>query len=342
MDLSILKSRLKTGELAGWYLMCGEEDYLKKYYMNSLRAALVSDEAFAPFNHISFEGDDVDFGAIAEAIKSPPFMSEYKLIEWRFADIDGLKENEKKALEELFLLKEDYPCAIFAVMTTSDGLDVGTPKRPTKMLTRLSAGFEILNFPRSTDSQLIAWLKRHFDAEGVEVTVPVLNALLFRSGRSMEILNNEVIKLCAYAKANGKSSVTGEDVAEIASPSAESDAFALSNAVLDKNAERAFAALADLKGQRIEPPTVVAMLERVYSDLVSTSLLLDEGRGQADIEAILKFAPYKAKLYIGAAKKTGTQRLSASLSELCRIDASSKSGGFSGYGVIEMFITRNF
>ena len=39
MDLSILKSRLKTGELAGWYLMCGEEDYLKRYYLGELRSA---------------------------------------------------------------------------------------------------------------------------------------------------------------------------------------------------------------------------------------------------------------------------------------------------------------
>ena len=341
MDLAEFKSKMKSGNFAGWYIMSGEEDYLKKYYMNTLRSQTVTDEAFAAFNHVSFSGDDIDFASVAEAIKSPPFMSDFKFIEWRFADIDGLKEGEKKQLEALFELKEDYPCAIFAIMTTSDGLDVGTPKRLSKLAARLSAGFDILNFPKSTDSQLLSWLKRHFDAEKVEVTLPVLNALLFRSGRSMEILNNEVIKLCAYAKANGKTAVSKEDVEQIASPSAESDAFALSNAVLDKNAERAFAALSDLKGQRIEPPAVVSMLERVYSDLVSVSLLLDEGRGQADIESILKFVPYKAKLYMSAAKKMGTEKLSASLSELCRIDASSKSGGFSGYGVIEMFITKN-
>lgn len=341
MDLSEFKSRMKTGNFSGWYIMSGEEDYLKKYYMNTLRTATVTDEAFAAFNHTVFSGDDIDFAAVAEAITAPPFMSDYKLIEWRFADIDGLKESEKKQLEALFELKDGYPCAIFAIMTTADGFDVGTPKRPSKSAVRFGAGFDILNFPKSTDSQLLSWLKRHFDAEKVEVTLPVLNALLFRSGRSMEILNNEVIKLCSFAKANGKNSVTKEDVEEIASSNTESDAFALSNAVLDRNAERAFVALADLKGQRIEPPAVVSMLERVYSDLVSVSLLLDEGRGQADVESILKFVPYKAKLYINAAKKTGTEKLSASLTELCRIDASSKSGGFSGYGVIEMFITKN-
>lgn len=340
MDIAELKSRLKSGRLEGWYLIAGEEDYLKKYYMNRLRDEIVTDEAFALFNHVSYDGADIDFAEVAEAIKSPPMMSDYKLIEWRFANLDAMKEGERAALESLFELKAEYPCAIFAVMPTSDGFDMGTAKKPSRLAARLSRGFDIVNFPKSTDSQLLSWLKKHFDAEGVGVDLPTLNALLFRSGRSMEVLNNEVAKLCCYAKANGKPNVTAADVDEIASPTVECDSFALSNAVLEKNVERAFLALVDLKQRRVEPPAIVAMLERTYSDLTSVAMLLDEGKGVSDIESILKFHPFKAKLYIGAAKKVGSKRLAESLSELCRIDAASKSGGLSGYGAIEMFVTK--
>ncbi len=341
MEVQELKARIKSGNLAGWYLMCGEEDYLKKYYMNELRGAIVTDEAFAPFNYAAYDGADINFSEVAEHIKSPPMMGEYKLIEWRFASLDGLKESERSALVELFELKEDYPCAIFAIMTTQDGFDAGTAKRPSKLASRLSEGFDIISFPKSTDAQLLSWLKKHFDAEGVAVTADVLQALLFRSGRSMEVLNNEVMKLAAFVLANGRSTLTVNDVAEVASPTAECDAFALSNAVIDKNIEGALFALSDLKARRVEPPVIVAMLEKVFSDLCSVALLLDEGRGAADVEAILKFHPFKAKLYINAAKKIGSKGLSVSLSELCRIDAASKSGGVSGYGAIEMFVTNN-
>ena len=162
MELNELKSRLKSGELAGWYIFSGEEDYLKKYYLKSLREAVITDDAFAPFNHVAYDGQDIDFGDVAEAIKSPPMMGDYKLIEWKFANLDGMKESEKSALETLFSLKEDYPYSIFAIMTTSDGVDVGTPKRKSKLATRLSSGFDIINFDKSTDSQLLAWLKKHF------------------------------------------------------------------------------------------------------------------------------------------------------------------------------------
>lgn len=342
MDIGELKSRLKAGKPWGWYIFSGEEDYLKKYYMNELRSAILTDEVFEPFNHVAFDGADFDFASAREAIKSPPMMSDYKLIEWKFANLDGLKEGERTALEDLFSLKEEYPCAVFAIMTTSDGFDAGTAKKPSRLAARLGTGFDIINFSKSTDSQLLSWLKKHFDAEGVGVDLATLNALLFRSGRSMEILNNEVIKLCCYAKANGRSSVGAADVLEIATPTVECDAFALSNAVLEKNAERAFLALTDLRQRRVEPSAVLAMLERVYSELTSVAMLLDEGKGASDIESILKFHPFKTKLYIGAAKKTGSKRLAEALSELCRIDAASKSGGLSGYGAIEMFITQSF
>lgn len=341
MDILALKARLKSESVAGWYIFSGEEDYLKKYYLGELRRIAVDDGPFAPFNHSVYDGEDFDLSAIEEDIKSPPMMGEYKLIEWKFANLDGLKESQKSALQAMCELKEDYPSAIFAIMTTADGFDIGTPKRPSKLAGRLSRGFEILSFPKSGDSQLLGWLKKHFDAEGISVDLASLNALLFRSGRSMDVLNNEVEKLAAYIKMNGRSSLTAADVEEIASPTVECDAFALSNAVIEKSSERAFVALTDLKQRRIEPQAVLAMLERTYADLVSVALLLEEGKGASDVEAILKFHPYKAKLYVAAAKKIGRRRLAEGLSELCRLDAASKSGGSSGYGTIETFVAKH-
>ncbi len=342
MEVNELKNRIKQGKIAGWYIFSGEEDYLKKYYMKSLNDMIMpEDDPFALFNYVSFDGADMDFAAVQEAIKSPPMMGEYKLIEWKFASLDSLKEGERAALESLFSLKEEYPYAVFTIMTTSDGFDTGTPKKPSKLYTRLSRGFDIINLDKSTDPALLSWLKKHFDSEGITSDVATLNALLFRSGHSMEVLNNEVVKLSCYAKANGRTYISPSDVEEVCSATVECDAFSLSNAVIEKNMAKAFSALTDLKMRRVEPQAIIAMLEKTYSELSSVSLLLMEGKDAKDIENILKFHPFKTKLYIGAAKKSGAKKLASALSELGRIDAASKSGGLSGYGVVEMFITQN-
>ena len=342
MNSNELNARIKSGALSGWYILAGEEDYLKKHYFNLIEKTVIQDDTFAPFNLTVFDGQDVDFSAVAEAIEAPPFMSEYKLIAWKYANLDALKESEKSALSELFALKDDHKSSIFVIMTTLDGFDTGTPKKPSKLCSRLAEGFDIISFDKASDSQLLSWLKKHFDAEGISVDRPSLEALIFRSGRSMQTLAGEVEKLSAYLKANGISALSTPIVEKIASASVECDAFTLSNAVLEKNIEKAFLALSDFKMRRIDPSAVIAMLEYTYTDLASVAMLLDEGRSAADIESIMKFHPFKTKLYISSAKKVGAKRLTESLAELRRIDAASKSGGISGFGAVEIFITKNF
>ena len=341
MLLNDFKARLKSGELRGWYIFAGEEEYLKSYYRGELKAAVVSDEAFALFNHTVFDGAEMQIAALAEAIKSPPMMADYKLIEWRFADLDKMKAGELAALTELFSEKADYPYAIVAITALADGFDLGTQKKPSKLYNKLSEGFEILNFEKTTDAQLLAWLKRHFDAEGIAVDASVLNFLIFRVGHSMQMLKSEVTKLSAYAKANGRREITVSDVEEITSSTIECDAFAISNAIIEKNAEKAFLALADMKQQRLEPQVVLGQLAKTYSELMSIALLIEEGKDAKDIEVIMKFHPYRLKLYIGAAKKLGSRRIADTLDSLIKTDASSKMGGIAGYKAVEMFITQN-
>ena len=343
MTATELKALIKSGRLDSWMILAGEEDYLKNYYRTELKKLAVADEndPFALFNYTSFDGDEFNIAAFRDSLISPPMMADYKLVEWRHADLDKMKESDKAALLSLAENRDDYPYARVIITTLTDGFDTGTEKKRSKLYTRLSEHFDISVFDKSTDAQLIVWLKRHFAKEGVMADDRVLSAMLFRVGHSMFMLNEEVTKLSSYAKANGLSAITVEDVEEICSSSSESDAFAISNAILEKNAEKAFLALNDMKQQRIEPPVVLGQLARTYSDLLSVSMLADEGLGSDDIAEIMKFHPYRLKLYMAAAKKTGTKKLADALDRLIKIDAASKMGGVRGYKSVEMFIAQN-
>jgi len=344
VNINDFKSRLKAEAPAGWYIFAGEEDYLKKFYLAELRRLVLGEDGsgLAVFNHVVFDALDMDLGALAEAIESPPMMQEYKLIEWRFANFSSLKESEIKAFsEKIFPLKEDYPTAIFAIMTTEDGFDTGTEKRPSKLFKIFSEGFDILNFPKSTEAQLLSWLKKHFDAEGITVTKDALNTLLFRVGLSMELLNNEVTKLSCYLKANGRLELTENDVEKVCPSSAECDAFAIQNAIIEGNAAKAFRALSDMKNRRTEPQIIIGMLAKTYSNLSTVALLADEGRGFDEIQKISGLASYPLGLYMKAYKKLGTKKISESLRALINADAASKQGGIAGYQAIELFITQN-
>ena len=341
MDITQFKSNLKSNNLCGIYLFCGEEDYLIRYYLKSLRERVAPDEAFAVFNNPVFDGEEVDFGAIIEAVKSPPMMADYKLIEWRHADLSGLKESQLEAFDELIEVCTEHPYSVVAFTAGEEGIDLGTPKKPSAFSKRYDKKINILHFEKSTESQLYSWLKRHFDSHKINVSLDTVKALVFRSGRSMDVLAGEVEKLCALAQARGKDSVTPEDVNEVASSTPECDTFALSNAIIDRSRRGAYLALEDMKLRRVDPTVVMGMVARTFDDLAAISHLLDEGLGVNEIRDILKMNEYKLKRYLPSAKKYGSQKLSEILRLLAETDASSKYGGVTGYTAIELFISRN-
>ena len=343
MNLTEFKARLKSANPSGWYVICGEEEYLKRHYKNEIKKLIVSDtDPFALFNHSVFDGGaDFDIMAFIEAIKAPPMMSDHKLIEWQFADLNRLKDKELSRLSEIASAKSDYPYATVVISALPDGFEQGTPKKPTKLYKTLSESFDILNFEKSSDAQLSAWIAKHFQASGILVSRETVAGMLMRVGHSMQTLAFEIDKLSSYALSHGRAEVTAEDVKEICSSSIESDAFAISNAIIEKNTEKAFLALMDMKMQRVDASVILAQLSKTYADLMSVALFTEEGKSAADTAAIMKFHPYKLGLYMTAAKKLGSDRIAASLSSLIKTDAASKSGGISGYEAIEIFITQN-
>ena len=52
MLINELKAKLKSAAPDGWYLFCGDENFLKRHYLKELRAAILPDESLGAFNHM--------------------------------------------------------------------------------------------------------------------------------------------------------------------------------------------------------------------------------------------------------------------------------------------------
>lgn len=340
MEINELRARLKDGRLGGCFILAGEEDYLKRYYLTKIREAIVTDEAFATFNYAVYDGAEVNFAAVRDDITSPPMMADGKLIEWRYPNFDKMKEADLALLEDTVALLSEYEYATLVFLVAEDGLTLGVGKRESKLEKRLAKSANLLNFGTQTDAALISWLGKHFDAEGIKVSGAVLNSLLFRVGHSMTVLNEEVTKLCAMAKARGKAEITEADIVEVCSSTPECDTFALSNAILARDKRMALAALDEMKSRRVDPMMILGMVSKTYSELLEVISMLADGMGSADIQAATGMNAYRLKHYINAAPKFSPQRALNILSELQRVDTGSKFGGVTGYTALELFITK--
>ena len=74
-----LKKDLQAGNPGKLYLLYGEEDYLKKHYLEELKTTLV-DETFAEFNLVLLEGRGLTPEMLSEAVESYPAFAERKLV----------------------------------------------------------------------------------------------------------------------------------------------------------------------------------------------------------------------------------------------------------------------
>ena len=338
MEVQELKAKIARGE-NGFYMFVGEEEYLKRYYLGVLKEKIVPDAFLEPFNYALYDGGEIDFGKLLDAVKSPPMMADNKLIVWKYPEIDRMREKGRDALEEFGALAKEYPYATVVLLVGSDAFDIGNlPKKPSKLYTRYSKVYDIVNFKTSTDAQLISWLARHLEAEGVTANADTLRALLFRSGHSMDTLASEVEKLAAYAKANGLAEITPKEVEFVASSTIECDTFALSTAIGERNHALAFRVLSQMKLERVDPLMVLGMLIRTYTELLSISTLMAEGKGADEIAALTKINAYKVKLALTSVKRSGHERIYRATRLLGEIDAKAKSYTADTYALLERFL----
>ncbi len=323
----------------GVLILAGEERYLIRHYLTLIRKRILQDPSFASFNHMVYEGAEIDFASLFHALGTPPVFAEGKLVEWHLPRLDDFKEGEISQMLDLAAEAEETGDTLIVLLPDVDAFDVGSPKRPSTLYKKLSPAVEIVLFPKSTDGQLINWLGRHFAHEGVEVETNALREMLERCGHGMDVLAEETAKLVAYARGNNLPRVTVDVVRYVTCPSTEEDAFGLTNALMNLDGKAAFENLADLKSRRVEPTILLAQIGRFFSDMLSVALFAEAGCTSQQIATKLKINEYKVKLYMKAARQYSTPRLKGCVT-LCReADAQVKlSYGVDAYAAIERLV----
>lgn len=340
MTQSDLKAAI-AAKKCGVYIFCGEENYLRRYYLGAFRKAILEDDALSAFNHIRFDAETADFGTLREALATPPVMADKKLVEWHLCHLDRWKDKELEEMRGLVETIKEYPYTVLVFSVEPEDFDYGNyPKKPSKLYTELNKICNICIFERSGDTALAAWIERHFAHSGINVTPAFCRETVAYCGHDMEVLSGEIEKIVCYIKANGGTEATSAVLHLVATPAVESDAFALSNALLDGDGKAAFRALSDMKRRRVEPTFLLGSVARIYADLLLVAQLSAEGYDKTAVAGKMKIHEYKAGLYMRAAAKKKTEALRATLAACRRIDAQAKSGGATGYGPIERLIAE--
>ncbi len=321
------------------FLFFGKEDYLKSAAVRATRERLCPDEAMAFFNDVIIDAADYSAQKLLDTMAAPPMMSENKLIVLRGMHLGTMKPTDIEELLETLLQLEEYDYNTVLLVTDADTVDEGRlPQKPSAILKKLSKVFTPVWFNTPTDARLAKWVEKHFLHDGVTIAPPTVAALIERVGRNMFTLAGEIEKLVAFAKENGKNTVSVDDVRFVSSITATPDVFAFSNALLAGDGKKALDALAVMKFERQDPSKIMGEISKTLYNMQGAKLMTEAGKNIKEIAAVLDVHEYRTGLIVRAANAVSHERLSRIVALAARADASVKSS-YADYSPIEWLIS---
>ncbi len=332
------RKQIKSG-LAGGYFFYGDEDYLKVHALKSARAAVSPDEGLAVFNDVRMDAMTFSAQALIDALQPLPMLEDKKIVTVTGLPLASMRQSEVEDLFDALETLAEYDYNVLILSIPAGQLDVGTPKKPSALFTRLKKYLTPVCFDSITGARLVSWVGKHFAAHGVKASPAVCSYLVEYSGHAMFTLANETEKLSQYVLANDRDEVTQADVDLVATSVIENEAYALTNALIEGRGDKALQALSVMKFEQAEPVKIFSEISFAVADMLTVKAMLEQGAPIVDIAAALKKGgEYKARLYASAVAKRPIERLRRALTLCAEADLALKSSSIRGYEAIERLI----
>ena len=289
------KADLAAGTLGEVYIFCGEESYLREYYLKEVQKKLVP-AGFEEFNFHRVAGKGLTMEELTEMTEAMPMMAERTLIVVTDCDLYKLGEEQRTRLIALLDDFPEYCCLIFVY----DLVEYKPNKTYKKLYAALSDKAQEVRFEPQDKSDLINWIARRFRATGHDIDARTAEHLMFTCGSLMTGLVPEIEKIGAYAKGRA---VTVEDINAVADPVLDAVVFDMTSAVTKGDYDRASELLGQLLKKQEEPIMILGVISKELRRLYTARLALDSGKDKLWLMDLWNMrSDYPARLLLDAAR----------------------------------------
>ncbi len=229
-----LQNELKKDIIHNCYIFCGVDEQLIKESIEAISKKSISKDFF-DLNFTKYDGNNVDFNTIMNACETMPFMSEKKIVLVYRASFLSDNKNKASAAEgddsifkNLSKYIETLPEYCILIMYY---VYQGDREKLSSKVKKLQQKVCIGEFNKLKGVFLERKAKLAFDEMGKDIGKPEL--LLFCSlvDSNMEVLYNEVEKLCSYTLGR---EIKKEDIISLLPRKSDNDIFALVDFISQK------------------------------------------------------------------------------------------------------------
>lgn len=323
--MQTINQDIKNGTFKPFYLLYGEEAFLKRSYKNRLKEALAGDDTM---NFHYFEGKGPDVQEIISLADTMPFFGDRRMI---LIEDSGFFKSAADVLVEYLPTMPDTACMVF--------VETEVDKR-SRMFKRVKELGHAAEMKRQDAGQLSAWAGGILAKEGRKITGKTMELFLNKTGDDMENIRMELEKLISYTL--GRDVITIQDVEAVCTVRVDNKIFDMVSAIVTGQTRKAMDLYEDLLTLKEPPMRILFLIARQFNQLLQVKELMAGGMDKGSIASRLKIQPFVAGKVMPQARAF-TRGQILSYVNLC-VDAEEavKTGRLNERLAVELLIAKEY
>ncbi len=294
-ELQTLKQDIRQKTPGRLYFFYGEEVFLLHHYLEQLRK-LLTDELTESFNAHKLTMENFDIRSFADGVESLPMMAETTFVWADEIDIFKMNEADREKMVDILSDIPEYCTVVFTYETTPWKPD----KRQKKLWDVVQKNGRIVEFPKQSQRDLIAWVTRHFAAAGKRIRTDLCAYLIDITGGTMTALAGEIGKICAYS---GAEEIVKSDIDAVTEPVLDAVVFQMTDLLSQKEYGPALLKLRQLLKMQQEPIAILGAIGAHFRRLGTARTLADHGRQAGELMRLCGLSDYAARKTMSAAQR---------------------------------------
>ena len=262
-----LKAHIKSGDFHCVYLICGDEDYLKKNYTDMICQKNVSG-AFESFNLEKFDGKGISLQDVFEQASIMPMMSDKRCLVVEDYKLEGANE---KDISHITAYVESCPdTSIVIFLQKNPEFSLAKAKKAADIISKHGA---VCTLNKRTGNDLIKPLISSANKQGCILSTQMANYLVSQVGDDFNVLINELHKVCGYADGE----ITKAHIDAVAVKTDDVKIYYLTKALMQKDFDKAYKVLHTLLKQKISAEYILGTIISAYVDMYRAKVSLFSG-----------------------------------------------------------------
>lgn len=276
---------IKNNEFQQFYLLTGDEGYLRKQYKEKLIRAMIDPED--SMNYTYEEGNNPNLSNLYELGETLPFFSERRVL---VLENTGLFKKSVEGVDEHF---ERFPETTCVIMVEEEA---DKRNRLYKWFTK--HGY-VTQLHMPDEKMLVSWIRKLCADEKKTIDDAAVFYMIEHMGTEMFLLKNELEKLFLYCYA--KEHITMEDIHEVCMDEAEDKMFDMLDAIGNRNQKKALLLYRDLLELRKPAMQILTLLNRHFNILMQIASLKVSGKDSKTMASLCGIPPFTVKKYMNQA-----------------------------------------